>query len=50
MTEQEKHIAHPDPVVHSDNEKSAIPARPDDKRNGAPNDPPGPKDSEPPVG
>ncbi len=50
MTDEEKRIAHPAPAVHSDNEKSAIPDRPDDKRSGAPNDPPGPQGAEPPVG
>lgn len=39
------------PAAHSDNVKSTPPARPDDSRHAAPNDPPGRgEQGEPPVG
>jgi len=45
-------LEHPDPVTHSDNEKSRMPERQDQSRKQGPNDHPGKKsgEGETPVG
>jgi hypothetical protein len=50
MSDADTPLKDPTPAVHSDNEKSAVPDRDDAARKGAPNDPPGPSNDEPPVG
>lgn len=51
MSEKEKdlQLEHPEPAIHSDNEKSAVPSVPEDKR-GNPSKSSEAEKAEPPVG